>query len=372
MKNLLRLLLVIILPQNTLAQKIDTLSGWKNLSYKSFISNVRYKKNLLQYDTKRIFIDSTCTTDNKYLVIRTATITTLQKINRDEKEIPIIKPITDNVKCKYNVWSINANGTYSPLNKISFIDSINEQFLQIDSTEVVGKNRTLSLFIESMSKNNIQKKYRILQRQEKPKALILQVGMMNGWASKTTWVDEHIFDNQTELNFRQNNERSRYGFAFTAGLRQEFKKVHSIFANYLFIRQGFVADNAAIDWHTGLPIYTNHSYQDYVFDKSGFEVGYSYCGYKNLINLGVELGLFSLWNYSYNYESMNVRSLGLKQYTWGGKLAIGPVIKTNKGLEICIMPSIYYDFKAINRGYIRTNLYNIGLFTNIAYSIFRY
>lgn len=369
MKNLLRLLLVIILPQSVLAQNDSALAEWKTINTKNYINSVKLAKTKLTYTEKQIITDSTRSIDGKYFFLRTKTITTEYQIKHANS--PKLVPSTITVKEDYSICNIHDDKTLSqPLHKADSVE-IARKYLVPKKTKNEISNSTM-IVSDAINKRSLYRKYRTLQRQEKPKALILQVGMMNGWAGKTTKVDVPQFEHQSDLNYRQNNEHSRYGFAFTAGLRQEFKKVHSIFANYLFIRQGFVADNAAIDWHTGLPNYTNHAEQDYVFDKSGFELGYSYSGYQNVVNLGFELGLFSLWNYSYNYEGMNVRSLGLKQHTWGGKLAIGPVIKTNKGLEISIMPTIYYDFKAINRGYIRTNLYNIGLSTNIAYSIFRY
>ncbi len=185
-------------------------------------------------------------------------------------------------------------------------------------------------------------------------------------------LDEPQFADLDALNDRHDAETNRYGHAVSLQLGYNYGR-HTIYGEYLHLRQGFNSTNQTINWQTGMPAMAAGQ-RKYVFSSMGLGIGYNYSGYDHFVNTVIELGAYYNFFDVYYQDTTTfitedvvkqytnpMRAAGLRKNVFGLKAGLGLSLRPTFRWEIKLMPAIYYNLSPANNGVIETRLYNIGL-----------
>lgn len=185
-------------------------------------------------------------------------------------------------------------------------------------------------------------------------------------------IDEPQFADLDALNDRHDAETNRYGHAISLQLGYNYGR-HTVYGEYLHLRQGFNSTNQTINWQTGLPAKAAGQ-RKYVFSSMGLGIGYNYSGYDHFVNTVIELGAYYNFFDVYYQDTTTfitedvvkqytnpMRTAGLRKNVFGLKAGLGLSLRPTFRWEIKLMPTIYYNLSPLNNGVLETRLYNIGL-----------
>lgn len=185
-------------------------------------------------------------------------------------------------------------------------------------------------------------------------------------------IEDPQFADLDAVNDRHDAETNRYGHAVSLQLGYNYGR-HTVYGEYLHLRQGFNSTNQTIDWQTGLPAKAPGQ-RKYVFSNMGLGIGYNYSGYDHFVNTVIELGAYYNFFDVYYQDTTTfitedvvkqytnpMRAAGLRKNVFGLKAGLGLSLRPTFRWEIKLMPTIYYNLTPTNNGVLETRLYNIGL-----------
>lgn len=202
-------------------------------------------------------------------------------------------------------------------------------------------------------------------------------------AYRSTSINSAEYREAESIYTRDTTETAGYGQTFSIQLGYTFSTVHTLYAEFIHMRQGFMSTRV-LDWRTSQD--TAAQPTRYRYYGNGVGLGYNYSGYRNVVNLEIDMGIYHLFS-GINYDGgvqipdsiysdvparkAYIRSQGVRANMFGVKAGLGLNIRPEYRFEIRLVPTIYYNIIPTNLGGpVNTRLYNIGIAVGIAYRPF--
>ncbi|MBO9203380.1 MULTISPECIES: hypothetical protein [Niastella] len=204
-------------------------------------------------------------------------------------------------------------------------------------------------------------------------------------AYRKVFVNDPSFNEPAKLDSRSTNESMKFGYTISMQAGIALGKTHTLYAEYINMRQGFKSRQTAIDWNTGLPRPSPLD-MNYRFNYNGVGIGYFKSGIDHRVNLAADMGLSVLFLNCYEddvagevkRESLrtNPATKDLKGTSLVGKFGLGINCRLFSECTLKIIPTIYYNFTPVSTQVLSTRLFNTGLtvgflFTNQDIGILR-
>jgi hypothetical protein len=199
-----------------------------------------------------------------------------------------------------------------------------------------------------------------------PPAFYAALSFIPSRAYRMILVNDPRFDKNDLLEKRKLQEKPIFEFAasFAAGIF--IKKKHTLYAEYLYMREGFKANQSAVDWSSGFP-QTTTGKNTYTFYSHGIGVGYICGGYLRS-NFITDMGVYLTWRNTYQQNhTKELYDEDLRDRACIAKIGIGYSARLGNNLSLKILPVIYYNLSPVNSKTLKTRLYNIGLSTGISF-----
>lgn len=196
-------------------------------------------------------------------------------------------------------------------------------------------------------------------------------------AYRTVLVNDPSFNDPAKLDSRSKNESLAFGYAFSVQAGITIGKTHTLYTEYISMRQGFKSKQATIDWNSGLPK-PSPGEINYRFNYKGVGIGYFKSGIDHKINLAADMGLSVLFLTSYKDNAVgeikkdalgvNPVTMDLKRTSLMGKFGLGVNCRILNECTIKIIPTLYYNFTPVSSQVLRTRLFNAGLTVGILFN----
>ncbi|GAA3934805.1 hypothetical protein GO495_30270 [Chitinophaga oryziterrae] len=200
----------------------------------------------------------------------------------------------------------------------------------------------------------------------RPPAFYAALSFIPSMAYRMILVNDPQFNKNDLLEKRKLQEKPIFEFAASLAAGIFIKKKHTLYAEYLYIREGFKANQSAVDWASGLP-QTTTGKNTYTFYSHGIGVGYICGGYLRS-NFITDIGVYLTWRNTYQQNhTKDLYDEALRDHACIAKIGIGYNIRLGTTLSLKILPVIYYNLSPVNSETLKTRLYNIGLSTGISF-----
>lgn len=180
---------------------------------------------------------------------------------------------------------------------------------------------------------------------------------------------------EQQIVIDRQQERSRFGQAFTAFIGVSVSKMKTVSLEYLNIRQGFQTDSLQHNWQSGMDTFSNTGH-DYHLTSHGLGLVLQHSGYGNRFNFAGELGIYSIWTASYADNDLKLKknteigNTGLRLQNFTAKAAVGFNWHPDYRYELRIMPTIYYNLASTSKATVlRENLFNVGLTAAVLFKL---
>lgn len=206
--------------------------------------------------------------------------------------------------------------------------------------------------------------------------LYLGVSYIPSFSYRQVLVRKEIFMDYDALDKRKYDESRLLTYANISGkIGWRMSKDHILYGEYGYLQQGFRTFRHSINWQNGFPIDSITEEKKPIKQKMNSHIigiGYNYTPYDNekyipYISFTTDIGLYcTLGESNHLVETLNKNSLRINRI--GTKIAAGISYAPHYCWNLKVMPTLVWDFSPIDRGELRTRLYNIGLTVEIGWN----
>ncbi len=178
-------------------------------------------------------------------------------------------------------------------------------------------------------------------------------------AKRFLLITQTQVSNYNPVDARRRNEKAIFSYGGNLKIGVLNGLAHSAYFEYQLLRQGF--SGYELDWNTGLSSGTNR--KEYTFISHGIGIGYSYSNYRKIHSLAMDVSLTHHWVYAKG----GLDQAKINDKLISGKFALGYKRRIGPDTDLRIMPTLYTNFKAINKidAGLNTSLFNLGLSVGI-------
>ncbi len=185
---------------------------------------------------------------------------------------------------------------------------------------------------------------------------------------------------QTNFNNYEMLDRRRYNESYLFSLLNFSGKVgwriapsHILYGEYGYFEQGFRTFGHSINWENGFPeSSTSKRWIDQKMNNHVLGLSYNYTYNDDAYwSFTADMGLYGRFGGT-NFLDKSIDSELFRKCRMGMKIGAGVSYSSSYWYNIKLMPTLLWDFSPIDRGIIRSRLYNMGLTVEIGFNPFRF